>query len=298
MSFFFKIENIEYELGEIKIDLRKLIDNYEKTISVTGIENIYQTDNSSTELAVLAAKKVLKNSKIQPKALLYITQSQDYILPGSATLIHEMLNLSSDCMTLDINSGCSGFAQALLLTSQIIQDYKYVLIVCSDTYRKKVDQNDRSTFSVFSDGASATLVSNEKKIHIKDKCIQTLGSGKKMLFQKHGETIKMSGRELWDFTRQKVVPDINYLININNKTNNQNQLNIFMHQASKLVVEGISKELQGNIKIFKNYQKVGNTVSSSIPILIKESDIDINECSSVISGFGVGVMSYNLLLAN
>jgi 3-oxoacyl-[acyl-carrier-protein] synthase-3 len=201
-------------------------------------------------------------------------------------------------MTLDINSGCSGFAQALLLSSQIIKEYEYILIICSDTYRKKVDKSDRSTFSVFSDGASAVLVSNEKKIHIKNKYIQTVGSGKKMLFQEYNKSIKMSGRELWDFTRQHVVPDINSLININNITGDKNKLNIFMHQASKLVVEGISKELQGNIKIFKNYQNVGNTVSSSIPILIKESCVDINECSSIISGFGVGIMSYNLLLTN
>jgi 3-oxoacyl-[acyl-carrier-protein] synthase-3 len=298
MSYYFKIENIEYVLGENKIDLSKLIENYEKTILVTGIENIYETEKNSTELAILAAQKILKNTKIQPRALIYVTQSQDYVLPGSATIIHERLNLPSDCMTLDINSGCSGFAQALLLSSQIIKEYEYILIICSDTYRKKVDKSDRSTFSVFSDGASAVLVSNEKKIHIKNKYIQTVGSGKKMLFQEYNKSIKMSGRELWDFTRQHVVPDINSLININNITGDKNKLNIFMHQASKLVVEGISKELQGNIKIFKNYQNVGNTVSSSIPILIKESCVDINECSSIISGFGVGIMSYNLLLTN
>ena len=40
MSYYFKIENIEYVLGENKIDLSKLIENYEKTILVTGIENI------------------------------------------------------------------------------------------------------------------------------------------------------------------------------------------------------------------------------------------------------------------
>ena len=53
----------------------------------------------------------------------------------------------------------------------------------------------------------------------------------------------MSGGELWNFTRENIVPDINRLLN-KFKNNNLTCDNIFIHQASKVVVDGIEKELE------------------------------------------------------
>jgi 3-oxoacyl-[acyl-carrier-protein] synthase-3 len=298
-SFPFSIDTIEFVLGEKKIDLEKYIKNFNRTVEITGIKYVYETNNSATDLAIAAAKKCLKNYQKKIEALIYITQSPDYYLPGSATLIHNELRLQDDCMTLDINSGCSGFAQAILLGSQIINQYKNILIICSDTYRKKIAKDDRSTFAVFSDGASAIILSDDPKINIEKKIIKTYGAGVEMLYQPFQGDIKMKGKELWDFTRTRVVPDINLLINhATNQDNFNEKINIYMHQASKVVVEGISAQLDiKKTKIFKNYEDIGNTVSSSIPILIKEKNFkEINEKKSIISGFGVGIMSYNLLL--
>jgi 3-oxoacyl-[acyl-carrier-protein] synthase III len=164
---------------------------------------------------------------------------------------------------------------------------------------KKIAKDDRSTFAVFSDGASAIILSDDPKINIEKKIIKTYGAGVEMLYQPFQGDIKMKGKELWDFTRTRVVPDINLLINhATNQDNFNEKINIYMHQASKVVVEGISAQLDiKKTKIFKNYENIGNTVSSSIPILIKEKNFkEINEKKSIISGFGVGIMSYNLLL--
>jgi len=298
-GFPFAIENIEFVLGEEKVDLQKYIKNFDRTVEITGIQNVYQSNKCATDLGIVAAQKSLKNFKKKIEALIYITQSPDYYLPGSATLIHNQLNLDDDCMTLDLNAGCSGFAQAILLGSQIINQYKNILIICSDTYRKKINKDDRATFAVFSDGASSTIISNVPRITISKKIIKTYGAGKEMLYQSFDGDIKMKGKELWDFTRTKVVPDIKLLIDHAAKNIQENEkINIYMHQASKVVVEGISVQLDDKkTNIYKNYEEVGNTVSSSIPILIKQKNFEeINKKKSIISGFGVGIMSYSFSL--
>lgn len=254
----FSIENIQFVLGDEKIHLEKYIKNFERTVEVTGIKNVFKSNKSATDLAIAVGKKSLKNFKKKIGALIYITQSPDYYLPGSATLIHNQLNLDDNCMTLDINSGCSGFAQAILLGSQIINQYKNILIICSDTYRKKINKGDRSTFAVFSDGASSTILSDNPKITISERIIKTHGAGKEMLYQSFGGDIKMKGKELWDFTRTKVVPDIKTLIDhASNEIQEDDKINIYMHQASKVVVEGISVQLdEKKTIIHKNYDEV------------------------------------------
>ena len=64
------------------------------------------------------------------------------------------------------------------------------------------------------------------------------------------------------------------------------------HQASKIVIDNIIRRLNlPKEKIFCNYSRIGNTVSASIPIALKDS---INEGILksgdlvMVIGFGVG----------
>ena len=65
------------------------------------------------------------------------------------------------------------------------------------------------------------------------------------------------------------------------------------HQASKLVIDKLTDILQlDNNKVFRNYNKIGNTVSSSIPIVLenlqKKGVIKKNQ-KIMLVGFGVGL---------
>lgn len=298
------IDDIHYVIGEERIDIKNSIKNGDKVIERTGIETVFRTKKEAEDLALNTAKEILKKNNFNPECLIYVTQSQKYILPGSSVLLHNLLNLNSSCAVYDINAGCSGFAQALLLASNLIKQYKKILIICSDTYRKKLNVDDRSTMSVFSDAASSILISDKPKIKI-EKVINKIDGGKHhMLVQKNptdknsSNCLYMSGRELWNFTRLEVVPDIikalNYLKEINFYTKD-----IFIHQASKVVVDGIKKELlnlDNKLLIHENYQKKGNTVSSTLPILLKNSNFNYNDSNYILSGFGVGLISCTLAI--
>ena len=64
------------------------------------------------------------------------------------------------------------------------------------------------------------------------------------------------------------------------------------HQASKIVIDNIVRRLElPEEKVFRNYQRIGNTVSASIPIALKDavSEKKIKKGDLVmLIGFGVG----------
>jgi 3-oxoacyl-[acyl-carrier-protein] synthase-3 len=75
----------------------------------------------------------------------------------------------------------------------------------------------------------------------------------------------------------------------------------FLHQASGLAIAAISQKLNvGPDKVFVNIGQIGNTVSSSLPILIKDyfSGATLSPGSKVLMcGFGVG-FSWGSILAS
>ena len=296
----FNIVGIEYTLGEKKISINDL-EKGKLIIDRTGIPYVYESNLAADDLATISAQKILEkfNVKHNIDCLISVTQSQKYILPASGSLIHKNLKLPNTCAIFDINAGCSGFVQALILASSLINTYKNILIVCSDTYRKKLDIKDRSTNSVFSDGSAAILVNNESKLKIIKLVNQTFSDGFDYLIQESSDiknnlskTLSMSGKELWNFTRLNVVPDIINSINFFKKEKKDIK-DLFIHQASKVVVDGIKKEMPNDIHLHENYELHGNTVSSTIPILLKDAKFKFDR-NFILSGFGVGIFSYTI----
>jgi 3-oxoacyl-[acyl-carrier-protein] synthase-3 len=94
----------------------------------------------------------------------------------------------------------------------------------------------------------------------------------------------MSGAELWNYTRSSILPIIEDM------AKSYKYDNLYLHQASKLVFDGISAKIKNHIKnIPSNFEIYGNTVSSSIPLLLNNRLEEINKSKSLIAGFGVGL---------
>jgi len=211
--------------------------------------------------------------------------------------------LGKQVFTFDFNQGCSGFVQSFLVVEKLLERYNNALLVTTDCYRQKLDFEDRSTNAVFSDGATASILSNKGDSIILYEDHFTAGEYRDLLFQSTGEEnqgyIHMSGADIWLFTKREVVPQINKAVQY--CKNNQLQLKgVYIHQASKLVVDGIKDLLNIDKSIFfENYFDHGNTVSSSIPFLIKDYPIDLDTNEVVIfAGFGVGLTSSVIIYGN
>ena len=67
----------------------------------------------------LLAAGVLKKEEIS--AVLFISQTPDYILPPTSNVIHGKLGLGHDVVCLDINQGCAGYLAGLQLAFMLLE---------------------------------------------------------------------------------------------------------------------------------------------------------------------------------
>lgn len=298
----FDIEAIEYELGEFQLNLSEVIPDFDKTFIKTGISKVFYTKRMTHEMGVAAAEKAFQKcgrSKESIKFLLYVTQSPSRVLPGDSVLVHRQLGLQSNVAVFDINAGCSGFVQALFMAIKMVKTLGPGIIICSDAYRGKLDPSDRSTNAVFSDAGSAVIIAPDGPFDLVGQSFSVESSkGPEFLTQNHNnDYLKMNGPALWEYTRGSVVNQINELIKVGQSLGFETN-RLYIHQASKLVVEGISSKISpGTVLAPQNFNKFGNSVSSTLPILIKE-DLEIISCgTTLLAGFGVGIISVCLLIA-
>jgi 3-oxoacyl-[acyl-carrier-protein] synthase-3 len=295
-----KISNIKYALGENKISLSDRYSNIDRLTDKTGIPFVFETKGNSLDLAIKASENVLEHyDKSKIDLVILVTQSPVDYLPANSITLAAKLGLSKKVFTFDFNQGCSGFVQSFLVIEKLLERYNNALLVTTDCYRQKLDFEDRSTNAVFSDGSCAMIINRSQKGSIIYDDTITDGSFRKFLFQSAGEEnngkLHMSGGEIWLFTRKVVVPQIQKAIKYC-ENNNIKIGGIYMHQASKVVVEGIKKTL-GDYKsiVFENYMNHANTVSSTIPILIHDNPIENINGAAIFAGFGVGLTSTVLI---
>ena len=314
------IKGISFELGPKELMVKSFAQNnpgwdIEKIISKTGIEKVFYTHNNQTavDLAIIAIEKFFTEhsaKKSQIDGLIFVTQSPDYNLPTSACIIQDKSNLPKEMIAFDINLGCSGFVKALSVASSLIESgtCKNCLIVTSETYSKYISKNDRINKPLFSDGASVTLVSKGGNFEIGPSEFGVDGSGAKHLIvygsgakkdnSKSNNELYMNGSEIFLFTMSTVSKLVkNFLISNNLSVDKIDKF--YFHQASKLVLNGMGEKLKiPKHKLIINNQYTGNTVSSTIPISIKLSQMNDsikNGDLILIVGFGVG-LSYGLTL--
>ena len=102
----------------------------------------------------------------------------------------------------------------------------------------------------------------------------------------------MDGMGIFAFVNSKVPKQINLILEEHGFSIDDIDLFIF-HQASKLAIDSLTKILKvDKNKVFTNIVSVGNTVSASIPIALKDAITagKIKNGDRVLcSGFGVGL---------
>jgi len=99
----------------------------------------------------------------------------------------------------------------------------------------------------------------------------------------------MDGKKVYNFSINEVPKILKSFIK-QNKFTVQKFDYILLHQASKIVNENIQNKINCNMKKFlNNYDKFGNTVSSSIPLLISKNFKKLKNKKVLFCGFGVGL---------
>lgn len=274
----------------------------ERIGSKTGIaqRHIARSDESALTMAREAATNLFSSGVCSPDDVDFVllcTQSSEYVLPTTACLLQQLLGISKDAGALDFNLGCSGYIYGLGIAQGLIEtgQASKLLFLTSETYSKYLDPADRSSVTIFGDGAAATLIGAEAddRLGVRPAYVYgTDGTGASHLMVKHGGTLRMDGPEIFRFTLQ-VIPDcIRKLLCRTQKRMEDIDLFVF-HQANRYMLDHLRTKLGiPEEKFYLYLENCGNTVSSTIPIALESALAEgrVKPGSQVmLVGFGVGL---------
>lgn len=282
----------------------------------TGIlaRHIAAEGELSSDLGVAAAEKLFREFEIDRGSidfLLFCTQTPDYPLPTTACLMQSRLGLRQTTGALDFNLGCSGFVYGLALADGLIRSgaAKRVLLITAETYSKYIDANDRSLRTIFGDAAAATLIEASTEPTLSAFQFGTDGTGADTLLVTEGglrpeaDAIKPRHRHRWKSALYMDGPSlISFAVGaIPQLVQNilaagslaREEIDLFiLHQATHKMLEQLREAMQiDHERMPIRMEHCGNTVSSTIPILINDlrrSGELHPGMRNMLIGFGVG----------
>jgi 3-oxoacyl-[acyl-carrier-protein] synthase III len=117
----------------------------------------------SSDLAVAGIEHLLEQGRLRPEeigALILVTQTPDYLMPGTSKVVHGRLGLHQDVFCLDINQGCAGFIIGLMQGFMLLDQpaVHKVVLVNVDVMSRKVSPRDRNSYPLMGDAASVTIL--------------------------------------------------------------------------------------------------------------------------------------------
>lgn len=299
------IKAISYYLPARVLDNRQIAEEFSEW-TVTKIDNkigikerhLSGDDETAADMAVKAAEKLFSEHKIDRLSidyLIFVSQSADYFLPTTACLIQDRLGLSRHMAAIDINLGCSGFIFGLSVAKGMILGgmATNVLLLTAETYSKYLHPRDKSNRTIFGDAAAATLITTDGMAEIGNFVFGTDGSGANNLIVKTGaarqrlpmndlqfddfgnprssDNLYMDGPAILNYSLECIPTLIDDVLEKNGLALNDVNLHVY-HQANKYLANLQCRKLQiPEEKYYCYFEKVGNTVSSTIPIALYEA---------------------------
>ena len=253
------------EGNRIETKNEEIIEKFQK---ITGIrERRYAKDELNTsDIAYLAAKEAIKNSKVDPEKIDYIILAHNFgnvsnnstqvdVFPSLAVRVKNLLKIKNPkCVAYDILFGCPGWLEG------VIQGYGFIkarmaercLIIGADTLSRVVDVNDRDSM-IFADGAGATIIEktdeeggilSHNTASYTDDEVFYLFYGKSYNPQADEKTkyIKMRGRKVYEFALTNVPSAMKECLDLAN-TDISEIKKILIHQANAKMDDAIVKRL-------------------------------------------------------
>ncbi len=322
-----RIRAVSVHLPEKVLDNAELVRQFgtwteHKIFSKTGITKRHVVDGELvSDLAAAAGEKLFEEHGIdrgEVDFLLLCTECPDHFLPSTACIVQDKLKLRKNIGALDYNLGCSGFIYGLALAKGLVMGgvARKVLLITAETITRTIHPNDKSTRTIFGDGAAAIFVEASGNEGIGQFSLGTDGGGASKLIIPAGawaqpsspetrvettnrwgntrtpENLYMDGPEILKFTLEVVPPCMDEIFELNKTSLDEVKLVIF-HQASFMLLEKLRDELKiPEDKFVINIGEYGNTVSCTIPIALRDMELQgrLKKGDKVlVMGFGVGL---------
>lgn len=262
-------------------------------------------------------KGLLKKDDID--ALIIVTQSPDYFMPGTSHVIHGRLGLKSDVFCVDITQGCAGYIIGLMEAFSLLnqEDVNKVVLVNADVLSQRVSKEDRNSYPLIGDAASITVIESSDCIDTIRGEIMTDGTRCEDLMIPAGgfrlpsspetavmheaedgnrrslDNLVMKGGEVFNFVQTEMPPLLANMFARFGISKDEIEWYLF-HQPNKFMVEKLAQaidvpldKMPSNIVThFGNAS--GVTVPTNICYNLSEKLLS-NEYKVCLAGFGVGL---------
>lgn len=265
--------------------------------------------DTTASLASAAALKALEDAKTSAEdveIIIVASCSSEKALPCVACQVQSSIG-AVNAVAFDLNAACAGFLFAMNTIKAYFDAgiYKNALVIGSEVLSNIIDWTDRGTCVLFGDGAGAVFFEKsdankqfyfvQKSNGFKGDVLSCNQRDSKSAFyegESNDKYVTMDGREVFGFAT-RVVPDTICAV-LKGAGLECEDIDLYiLHQANLRIIERIARRLKLDMDRFPtNVERVGNTSSASIPLLldeIKKQGILREGMKIVLSGFGAGL---------
>jgi len=265
--------------------------NDEWIIKMTGIKERRISDGEDTsDVAIKASQIALERAGINAEdidLIIVATVSPDMFIPSVACIVQSKLK-ADKAACFDINVACSGFLYGLEIAKSMMKsmNYKNALVIGAEVLSKVMDWTDRGTCILFGDGGGAAVLKQDEdetkgimKSYLRSDGTKgdalTIGAADfNTPFSKEekisNRLIKMNGREVFKFATSAIVDAVYEILKDTDISLDEIKY-IVPHQANYRIIKSAAQKLElDEEKFYLNLDKVGNTSSASVPIVLNE----------------------------
>ncbi len=267
-----------------------------------------------SDLAFDATEKLMADlgwAREEIDALIVVTQSPDYLIPATAIILQDRLQLPHTTIAFDVNLGCSAYPFGLHLLGSMIAagGVKKGLLLVGDRSGSERDPlfSDAATatalefdasaapmhFDLNSDGSGYKAIMLPVGGHREPfRCEHTLAHKDENDFWRSSMELVLDGPAVLSFSTQRVPPAVEKLLVHTGIAKDEIDYFIF-HQANRMINETIRKKLGLPVeKVPSTLHDFGNTSGASLPVTVTARLHEIlsqGRHRLLFSGFGIGL---------
>ena len=276
----------------------------------------------SSDLAVAAIEHLFETGRLRPEeigGLILVTQTPDYLMPGTSKVVHGRLGLHRDVFCLDVNQGCTGFLIGAMLGFMLLDQPSIgkVLLVNADVLSRKTSPRDRNSFPLMGDAASVAVLERRSDAAPIEARLKVDGTGREALMIPAGgmrlpanaetaeqhedaegnfralDNLKMDGSAVFNFVLSEVPGLIQELLTDTGTP--VSAVDAFLcHQPNRFMLNKLADKLNiPHEKMPSNVvENFGNSSGVTIPMVTVANLRDrllAERMRVCLSGFGVGL---------
>jgi 3-oxoacyl-[acyl-carrier-protein] synthase-3 len=259
-------------------------------------------------------------------AMIVVTQSPDYLMPPTSSVIQGRLGLKQDMFCLDINQGCAGFLIGLFQAFSLLEQpaVRKVALINVDVLSRKTSPRDRNSYPLVGDAASIAIVERSEdgtSIHANlkmdgtrcDALVIPAGglrlpcSPETAVMEDDGENnfrakdnLRMDGTAVFNFVQVEVPPMIQDLLQTAQVAMEGVDYFLF-HQPNRFMLQKLADQMKIPYEKMPSniVEHYGNSSGVTIPLAIVHNLRERLLAGSIhacLAGFGVGLTWSSMLM--